>query len=152
MEYGKKYYCENKNEIKTKGQIYYKKNKNKIINRNKNYILKRRKNDSLFRLLDNLRSLIRQSIVRNKYNKNSRTVEILGCSVENFKSYIESKWESWMTWDNYGMYDPNTNTWQLDHIIPVSSAKTEEELIKLNYYTNFQPLLSIENILKSNKL
>jgi hypothetical protein len=57
-----------------------------------------------------------------------------------------------MNWGNHGRYDPDRKTWQLDHIIPSSSAKTEDELIKLNHYSNFQPLKSIDNILKSNNI
>lgn len=40
--------------------------------------------------------------------------------------------------------------YHLDHKIPISSAKTEEEIIKLNHYTNFQLLKSDENLRKSN--
>jgi hypothetical protein len=48
-----------------------------------------------------------------------------------------------MTWDNYGLYNGELNYgWDVDHIIPLSSVKTEEELIKLNHYTNLQPLCS----------
>jgi hypothetical protein len=84
----------------------------------------------------------------------SRTFEILGCSYEEFKSYIENKFESWMNWNNHGLYTGNySETWQLDHIIPISSAKTEEDIIKLNHYTNLQPLCSkINQIDKKDKL
>ena len=49
-----------------------------------------------------------------------------------------------MTWNNLG-------EWQINHIIPVSSAKTEEEMIKLNHYLNLQPLWESDNIRKGNK-
>ena len=54
-----------------------------------------------------------------------------------------------MNWDNYGnpkdgIYELS-KTWDIDHMIPISSAKTEEELIKLNHYTNLQPLCSYVN-------
>ena len=52
-----------------------------------------------------------------------------------------------MSWDNYGLHG-----WHIDHIIPISSAKTEEELYKLFYYTNLQPLWAIDNIKKGNKI
>lgn len=51
-----------------------------------------------------------------------------------------------MSWDNYGIYDGKLNSgWDIDHIIPLSSANTEEELIKLNHYSNLQPLCSMTN-------
>ena len=49
-----------------------------------------------------------------------------------------------MNWDNAGK-------WHLDHIIPISSAKNEEDIIKLNHYTNFQPLWAIDNLTKGNR-
>lgn len=59
-----------------------------------------------------------------------------------------------MTWDNHGKYNGELNYgWDIDHIIPTSSANTEEELIKLNHYTNLQPLCSYVNrYVKKNNL
>jgi len=57
-----------------------------------------------------------------------------------------------MNWNNWGIYTGNYNeNWQLDHISPSSIGTTEEEIIKLNHYTNFQPLCSRKNLEKSNK-
>ena len=51
-----------------------------------------------------------------------------------------------MNWENYGLYNGEDNYgWDLDHIIPLSSAKSEEEVIQLNHYTNLQPLCSKVN-------
>ena len=57
---------------------------------------------------------------------------------------LENKFEIWMNWENYGKYEiGNYNVgWDLDHIIPISSAKTEEDIILLNHHTNLQPLCS----------
>ena len=51
-----------------------------------------------------------------------------------------------MTWENYGLYNGELNYgWDIDHIIPQSYGNTEEEIIKLNHYTNLQPLCSKVN-------
>jgi len=79
-------------------------------------------------------------------SKNSKSLEILGCSFEEFKIYLESKFETWMTWENHGLYNGEFNYgWDIDHIVPSSSATTEKESIKLNHYTNLQPLCSKVN-------
>ena len=48
-----------------------------------------------------------------------------------------------MDWSNHGK-------WHIDHKIPISWAKTEEEIIKLSHYTNLQPMWAEENIKKKN--
>lgn len=88
-----------------------------------------------------------------KSNKNYKTEKILGCSFADFKIYLENKFEPWMNWDNYGKYIPNgPKTWSIDHIIAISLAETQEEIITLNHYSNLRPLCSKKNIDKSNKL
>ncbi len=59
-----------------------------------------------------------------------------------------------MTWENRGLYNGEFNYgWDIDHIIPISFAKTEEDIIKLNHYTNLQPLCSkINRDIKKDKL
>lgn len=144
----KKYYLKNKVEINKYNSVYSKNNREKI---NAN-IRKRTKEDFLFNLKNKIRGCIKSSFKSKKFQKKNKSIKILGCSIQDFKAYIENKFEPWMNWGNHGKYDANKMTWQLDHIIPVSSAKTEGELISLNHYTNFQPLESMENILKANKL
>jgi len=112
----------------------------------------RREKDPLYKLKGNISSLIRQSIKLKGYIKESRTHEILGCSYEHFKEYIESFFiedREWMNWENYGnpkdgIFEPN-KSWDIDHIIPLSSFNTEQELLELNHYTNLQPLCSYYN-------
>lgn len=42
--------------------------------------------------------------------------------------------------------------WDIDHIQPLSEAKSKEEIIMLNHYTNLQPLCSkINRDIKKNK-
>lgn len=86
-----------------------------------------------------IRYLIYISIKKQGYTKRSRTYKILGCTYEEFKIHLENQFTDGMTWENQG-------EWHLDHIYPVSLAKNEEELIKLNHYTNFQPLWAEDNL------
>ena len=65
---------------------------------------------------------------------------------EEFKIYLESKFEDWMNWNNYGYFNGELNYgWDIDHINPLNSAQIEEEIIRLNHYTNLQPLCSYTN-------
>ena len=145
----KKYSEENKESINLYKKQWAKENKEKVKNANTKYIKNKRLNDPIFRLKDIIGSIIRDSLKRKGFKKNSRSIEILGCSIEHFKEYIESKFEIWMTWDNYGnpkdgFYEIE-KTWDLDHIIPLRTAVDENEIIKLNHFTNLQPLCSYNN-------
>ena len=144
-EYKKKYYLVNKSRLKEKSKInrkeYYKNNSIEINKR----IKKRKLTEPLFKLTCNIRSLIYMSIKKQGYTKNSKTSKYLGCTFEEFKIHLEKQFIKGMNWENQG-------EWHLDHIYPVSLAKDEEELIRLNHYTNFQPLWAIDNIKKGNKI
>ncbi len=145
-EYVKNYSKENKEHINNKSRIYYYNNTKKVIDYNVSYKRNRRLSDDLFRLSDNIRKSISKSFANKNNRKNIKSELILGCTFKEFKLYIESKFESWMTWENYGLYNGRESYgWDLDHIIPIASAKTEEEIIKLNHFTNFQPLCSYIN-------
>ena len=82
---------------------------------------------------------------RRGFNKTEHTQDILGCSYDDFRKYIENKFQDGMTFENYG-------DWELDHIIPISSASTIEDVKKLNYYTNFQPLWKEKKKKKRDKI
>ena len=152
-EKSKKYREKNKEHIKEKSKKYREKNKEKINERNKKYTKNRQKVDLVFKLSKRIRSMISTSISKSGYKKESKTFEILGCSFDDFKVYIELKFESWMNWYNYGTYTGKySDTWQLDHIIPISSSGTIEDIYKLNHFSNLQPLCSRMNLEKSNNL
>lgn len=130
-DYQKEYRKQNSKEIKTKRNIY---------------LQVKKETDPLFKLTCSIRGVIRQSFKRSSYTKNSKTYQILGCSFEEVKQYLENKFEDWMSWDNRGLYNGTPNYgWDIDHIIPLASATTEDELIKLNHYSNLQPLCSYIN-------
>jgi len=139
IRYHTQYYINNKE----KWNKYRIKNIDKIRLNRRNSHNQRFQTDPLYKLTHNIRGLIHQSIKKMKISKTSKTTQILGCSFEDFKIHIESHFDSWMNWENYGRYNGKFNYgWDIDHIIPDSSGKTEEEIIKLNHYTNLQPLCS----------
>jgi hypothetical protein len=153
-EYQKGYRKENKEKMSEINNRYYIKNKDKILEYAKNYKRHKYHTDDLFKLTKVIRSSITHGIKNGGYIKSNKTEEILGCSFEEFKEYLESKFEDWMEWDNHGVYNGEINYgWDIDHIIPLSSANSECELIKLNHYTNLQPLDShINRNIKRNNI
>jgi len=147
-EYHKQYREDNRDWMREKDRNRYVENKTAKLQ----YNLKRyheRKHNPLYRLSKNVRSLIRLKIVEGGYTKKSKAHEILGCSFDEFKLHIESQWADWMSWDNYGNPKDGivelNKTWDIDHIIPSSSALTEEEVLNLNKFNNLQPLCSYVN-------
>jgi hypothetical protein len=148
QEKSKKYRLNNHQKA-LNGVIEWKhKNKEYVNLYNRNYYHKRKKIDDLFVLQRQLRGVIISSFRRackGTYVKSDKTETIIGCSFFDFMVYIKNLFEYGMTLKNHG-------EWELDHKIPISSAKNESEIIALNHYTNFQPLWKKDNRLKSNKM
>ena len=75
-----------------------------------------------------------------------KTIELLGCSIPEFKEYLEKLFKDGMNWDNYGYYG-----WHVDHILPCAyfdlSDPKQQRLCF--HYTNLQPLWSKDNYKKS---
>jgi hypothetical protein len=160
-----RYYAQNKEKVKKLANEYYLNNRDKKLSYQKDYqsnnkdkrnayLVERRNNDPMFRLITNIRNLIYNSFYYNGYVKKSRTHEILGCSFEELKSHLEVRFEHWMTWDNKGVYNGEFDYgWDIDHIVPLSTAESEEDLIRLSHYTNLQPLCSkVNRDIKKNNL
>jgi hypothetical protein len=137
------YHIKNCEKIRKKVKNWRENNKNKRVQSEK----ERRNNDKLYAMRINSRNRIKVYLKKCGLVKKNPTFEIIGCTPEFLKEYLERQFQDNMRWDNYGYYG-----WHIDHIIPLSSAKTEEEIYKLCHYTNLQPLWAEENIKKSNKL
>ena len=105
----------------------------------------RRSNDPIFNLINNIRGRIYKFLKSKNITKENKTFEIVGCTPEFLKEHLEKQFVGGMSWEN-------RNEWHIDHIIPLSSAKTEEDIYKLCHYTNLQPLWAEENMKKSNKI
>ena len=80
--------------------------------------------------------------------KYGNTIKLIGCSIEQLKQHLESKFKLDMSWNNYGIYG-----WHIDHIKPCASfdlSKPSEQR-KCFHYTNLQPLWAIDNLKKGMK-
>jgi hypothetical protein len=109
------------------------------------YSVSRRKRDPLFVLAGRARSRASKAIRLAGFSKKTTTDEILGCSWAQLKEHIEAQFSPGMSWSN-------RHLWHIDHIIPIASAATEDDLIAVCHYTNLQPLWAAENLRKSDKL
>jgi len=120
-------------EFREKRLNYYYNNKEKILNKlSKRYSTL--KNDPYYALTKRLRSVSRR--VKKKIKSEHETETILGCSYSNAYNRFKNK---------------NKEGTHIDHIIPLSWATNEEELIALGHYSNLQFLSAFENLSKSNK-
>jgi hypothetical protein len=140
---------EKKNQ-QNKDWYYLNKDKKRITNN------EWRKNQSvlnpIFRMSKALRQRIRGAII--KGHKSQKTLDLLGCSLSEFVSHLESQFTEGMSWSNYGNPNGNhSNCWHIDHIKPCSlfDLTQEEEQRLCFHYSNMQPLWGIENIKKGSK-
>lgn len=152
----KKYRDDNKEQAREYKKNYYEKNKEKLIEYSTKYHLNRIKDDPLYKFSCNIRNLIKNSIKSKGYKKKTRTQDILGIKIVDFLEFIESKFEDWMTWENYGNFDGNigkefNHSWTIDHVIPLYTGIDEEDILRLNHYSNLQPLCSKVNMYVKNK-
>ena len=128
-------------------QRYRLKHKEKLAEKRRIHFHNRLKNDINYRLSWLLRSRVMIAIKSNLMDKAFKTMELLGCSIQEARQHIEKQFTNGMSWDNHGI-------WEIDHIIPISSfdlSKPEEQKKAFNY-KNLQPLMKQENRSKGNRI
>jgi len=112
---------------------------------NKLYQKSRYSSDPLFAMMGRLRVRVRGFLKNSGHTKSSATKDIIGCEREDLRLHIESQFLDGMSWENRG-------SWHIDHVVPLASAKSQDEIIKLCHYTNLQPLWAKDNLSKGCKL
>ena len=148
-----KWYKQNKKEVIEKVKKYKKENPN-IVQKCRNnadkedikkYYRDRYNNDSDYRLKVILRNRLRQSI--KFHEKSGSAVSDLGCSIDELKKHLESKFTEGMSWDNYGK-------WHIDHIKPLASfdLSDREQFLRACHYSNLQPLWAKDNLIKKDRI
>lgn len=145
-------YLKNRDKIKQ----YYVRNSEKLIEyqkeyrlRNSNkynvYVKNRTKNDINFKIAKLLRTRLYNALKGN--SKSGSAVRDLGCTIPELKVWLEQRFKSSMSWENYG-------EWHIDHVVPLASfdLTNKEQFLKACHYTNLQPLWAKENFKKHDML
>ncbi len=139
------YYQRNRQEYLRKQAEYQRVNAESRNEYNRKYRKNRRQVDKMFGIKENMRARFKFELAKRGEKQSTKTNKYLGCTWEFLRGYLASKFTDGMSWDNYG-------DWHVDHIIPLASARTKDELIKLCHYSNLQPLWAFDNLSKGAKM
>jgi len=136
-------------EKKKKRLLKYKLDGRASLYRSKSYKKLKKNPEKLAKakIINNIRKRIRQSMHSGTI-KNGASINLFGCTTNELRMHIESKFKNGMSWKNYG-------SWVIDHIIPLSKfnfLNNINERYKANHYSNLQPMWASENLKKSNKI
>jgi hypothetical protein len=122
--------------------------KKEISDYSNRYIKTRREKVPEIKIIGNMRSKIRNALKSQSVCKREKTIELLGCNIDELKKHLESLFEPGMDWSNYAV-----KGWHIDHIRPCASfdlTKEEERRLCFNW-SNLQPLWAIDNLIKGCK-
>lgn len=157
------YYLSNKETIINNSNQYYIDNKDLVKENHRVYIKDKRNNDIGFNLRSQISKNINRILKSNGYLKNDSCLKYLLYTIQELKIHLESQFEPWMSWNNWGVYNKNswkdddssTWTWQLDHIIPqskLSYINMEEDNFKRCWsLNNLRPYSAKQNLLEGNR-
>lgn len=145
-DYKKEYYTINKSDIQKYKKQYSSTHREYLNDYFRNYQRKRRNNDNLHKFKMQIRHLIWLSFNKKGKIKSDKTENILGCNLDYFISYLLNSFEQ-----RYGYKYNYDEPVHIDHIVPLSKAESENEIIKLCNYKNLQLLKANDNLCKSDK-
>jgi hypothetical protein len=140
-EYNKQYWATNKDKLSQYSKRYVNEHKEMIREWKYNYEKEKLAKDIQYKLSKTLRTRLRCALQGN--SKAGSAVRDLGCTIEEFRKYIEDKFQEGMSWDNHGL-------WHLDHIKPLAlfDLTDREQLCEACNYSNIQPLWAKDNLRK----
>lgn len=139
----RKWYWNNREKELIRHRKYDQNNRDKINTR----FHRLRRTNIQFALKDRLRASINRALRRNWVRKSKRTMEMVGCSVDELKAHLESQFVNGMTWKN-------RSTWHVDHYVPIVAfdlTDLEEQKWAFNW-RNLRPLPGHENHTKADTL
>lgn len=140
IQANRRYYASNAEECRKRACLYAKSNRDK-----RNTYATKYYSEPIKRLCRNTRSRIRGWMREAGFKKTSKAQTYVGCSWDFLRAHLEAQFQPGMTWENYG-------EWHVDHIVPLASAKSEADVMRLCHYSNLQPLWAFDNISKGAKL
>jgi hypothetical protein len=147
-DYHRKYYEENKEHIDARTSEWINNNREQVNERHRAW-REAHKDDTQYKMTCMVRKNIGRALTYIKRDELYITskLELLGCSLGEFKEFLEAKFADGMTWENHG-------EWHLDHIRPLCSfdLSVPEQVRESSHYTNFQPLWAVDNLMKGSKL
>lgn len=150
-ERSRRYYVKNKTKKSLARKLYLKTDAGKETQRkaSSKWSSKKRREDPNFKLRLLIRNRMKNAIKSGK--KAGSAIKDLGCTLSEYRSYIESKFKPGMTWENHGN---GSGKWNIDHILPLSmfDLTNREQFLKACNYLNTQPLWFTENLSKSDKI
>lgn len=144
-EYKKEYNLKNADKIRQQKTIYARTSPVAKAQRAR-YKKRRLERDPVFATKERMRKFLVDSFLRRGYKKNNHSEEIIGCDWQTLTNHLFETWRQ-----RYGTVYAGED-YHIDHTIPLSEAKTEDEVIKLCHYTNLQLLKPSDNLSKSNKI
>lgn len=105
----------------------------------------------------NISRAIQIALKKNNGSKNNLSVwSKLTYTPQQLKEHLESQFELWMNWDNYGALFSFKKTWNVDHIIPQSkllySSMDDKNFQKCWDLNNLRPLEASLNTKKGDKI
>jgi len=140
--WAKEWYKNNKEKQRLISAKYHKDNKETILKRHNVWAKEKKKTDVLYKLRCTVRVNLVTSLKRQGYSKKTKTYNMLKCEYDFFLEWLNGIASNGYT---YGVGDLH-----LDHVVPVSLAQTEDEILLLCHYSNYQLLSADENLLKKD--
>ena len=152
IEQRKEYLLKNREHILAQKKEHYLKNieqikeyhrRPKTQERRRNRVNNRYNTDINFRLLTICRARVYKAL--KGFDKSAPTMELIGCTPDELRSHIESKFEPWMNWENQGK-----GGWDIEHIKACANFNLvdPEQQRECFNWSNLKPMEHIDNIKK----
>lgn len=106
---------------------------------------RRRDTDPTYRLAKNISAMLRFALRRIGERKSESTFKMLPYTMEQLRTHLEKQFTRGMSWGNVGQ-------WEIDHIVPLCTASTRDDVIRLNQLSNLRPLWAKDNHVKNGRM